>query len=73
MSTTIDTAIAAWKAATTDADRELAEEAIEQHVAAETPEGGDYKAATEELLTRLRADPLPATDAADEDEVEDEV
>lgn len=77
MSTTspnINTAIAAWKSATTAADRELAEEAIEQHVAAETPEGSDYRSATEELLARLRAeaDPLPATEAADDDEVEDD-
>ncbi|MFY9293713.1 MAG: hypothetical protein WAP03_23870 [Methylorubrum rhodinum] len=73
-SPTIDTAIAAWKSATTAADRELAEEAIEQHVAAETAEGGDYKAATEELLARLRAEagPLPATEATEEDDDEED-
>ncbi len=55
-STTIDIAIAAWKAATTQADRDLAAEAIEQHIADETPEGADYESATEELLARLKAE-----------------
>jgi len=62
--TTIDTAIAAWKAATTQADRDLAAEAIEQHIAHQTPEDGDYEAATSELLARLEAEfgPVPVED-----------
>lgn len=66
-STTIDTAIAAWKAATTQADRDLAAEAIEQHIAHETPEGGDYESATDELLARLKAEfgPVPVEDLRD--------
>lgn len=65
--TTIDTAIAAWKAAATQADRDLAAEAIEQHIAHETPEGGDYEAATDELLARLKAEfgPVPVEDLRD--------
>lgn len=61
---TIDTAIAAWKNATTQADRDLAAEAIEQHIAHDTPEGGDYEYATEELIDRLKAEcgPLPEPD-----------
>ncbi|AIQ90779.1 hypothetical protein [Methylobacterium oryzae] len=62
--TTIDTAIAAWKAAATQADRDVAAEAIEQHIAHQTPEGGDYEAATTELLERLKAEfgPVPVED-----------
>lgn len=61
---TIDTAIAAWKVAETQADRALAEEAIEQHVAHDTPEGADHRAATDELLARLKAEfgPVPVED-----------
>ncbi|GJD66487.1 hypothetical protein [Methylobacterium frigidaeris] len=66
-STTIDTAIAAWKAATTQADRDLAAEAIAQHIAHETPEGSDYESATEELIDRLKAEfgPVPVEDLRD--------
>jgi len=62
--TTIDTAIAAWKRAETQADRDLAAEAIEQHIAHDTPDGGDYEYATQELLTRLKAEfgPVPVED-----------
>lgn len=66
-STTVDTAIAAWKAAQTQADRDLATEAIEQHIAHETPEGGDYESATDEILSRLKAEfgPVPVEDLRD--------
>ncbi|AWV14791.1 hypothetical protein A3862_04150 [Methylobacterium sp. XJLW] len=57
--TTIDTAIAAWKAATTKSGRDVAAEAIEQHIAHRTPEDGDYQAATAELLARLEAEAGP--------------
>lgn len=63
----IDTAIAAWKAATTQADRDLAAEAIQQHIAHETPEGADYESATDELLSRLKDEfgPVPVEDLRD--------
>ncbi len=65
--TTIDTAIAAWTAATTEAERDCAAAAIEEHIAHETPEGADYVAATDEFLTRLRAEygPVPIEDLRD--------
>lgn len=58
---TIDDAIAAWKAGETASERLEAEEAIEQHIAHDTPEGGDYQAATRELIERLKAEcgPVP--------------
>ncbi|MGU3286081.1 hypothetical protein [Methylobacterium mesophilicum] len=56
---TIDTAIAAYRAAETTEDRLLAREAIEQHIAADTPEGGDYEAATAELVERLDRERVP--------------
>ncbi len=61
---TIDTAIAAWRRAETQSDRDLAAEAIGQHIAHQTPEGGDYVAATSELLERLKAEfgPVPVED-----------
>ncbi|KQP90783.1 hypothetical protein [Methylobacterium sp. Leaf117] len=59
---TIDTAIAAWKAAATQADRDLAATAIEEHIAHETPEGGDYEFATAELIERLKAECGPLTE-----------
>ncbi|UIN36832.1 hypothetical protein [Methylobacterium oryzae] len=64
MSVNIDTVIAAWKSARTQADRDLAAEAIEQHIAHETPEGADYESATEELIDRLKAEfgPVPVED-----------
>lgn len=60
----IDTAIAAWKNAATQSDRDLAAAAIEQHIAARTPEGDDYEAATSELLAHLEAEfgPVPIED-----------
>lgn len=56
MSATIDTAIAAWKNAETQADRDLAADAIREHIAHETPEDADYDSATDELLDRLKAE-----------------
>lgn len=64
MTVTIDTAISAWKSAQTQADRDLAAEAIEQHIAHETAEGADHGSATDELLARLKAEfgPVPVED-----------
>ena len=61
---TIDTAIAAWEAAPTQADRDLAADAIREHIAHETPEDADYESATDELLARLAAEhgPVPVED-----------
>jgi hypothetical protein len=61
---TLDTAIAAWKAATTQIDRDLAAQAIGEHIAYDTPEGADYESATDELLARLKAEfgPVPVED-----------
>lgn len=63
-SVTIDTAIAAWKAAKNQIDRDLAAQAIGEHIAFNTPEGADYESATDELLARLRAEfgPVPSED-----------
>lgn len=63
----IDTAIAAWKAAKTQEDRDLARDAIEEWIAFETPEGGDYEYATDEFIARLKAEfgPVPVEDLRD--------
>lgn len=60
MNVTIDTAIAAYRKATTTQDRLLAREAIEQHIAAETAADGDYVAAAAELCERLDREREPA-------------
>ncbi len=64
---TIDTAIAAWVAATTEADRDCAAAVIEEHIAYDTAEGADYIAATDEFLARLKAEygPVPIEDLRD--------
>ncbi|MCJ2025583.1 hypothetical protein [Methylobacterium sp. J-067] len=61
---TLDTSIAAWKAAATQDDRDLAATAIREHIAHETSEGADYDSATDELLARLAAEhgPVPVED-----------
>ncbi|MGU3449814.1 hypothetical protein [Methylobacterium sp. 391_Methyba4] len=63
-SITIDTAIAAWKAAKNQIDRDLAAQAIGEHIAFNTPEGADDESATDELLARLKAEfgPVPGED-----------
>lgn len=53
---TINDAIAAWKASETESERLKVEEAIELHIANETPWASDFKAAMGELIERLKAE-----------------